>query len=177
MALGCNTPAQSSAVCEEMLIDPLSFGMVGVYLKPDGKIFSGGILIITVLVICILISSGSFAWGYWQAGYENAVDWIVALGVVWLVSLWRKWKWFSAPAVLISLGLAVFGVWFKFIPGVMFSGAVFGFFAWNLTEFRQKIKFLPPREDAKGMTRRHLIRISILAAGVIVITLALGIGK
>lgn len=137
----------------------------------------GVILIIIALVICIIISSASFAWGYWQAGYENAVDWIVAFGAFWLVSQWRKWKWFSAPAVLISLGLAVFGVWFKFTPGLMFSGAVFGFFAWSLTEFLQKIKFLPPREDAKGMTRRHLIRIGILTVGAVVITFILGIGK
>lgn len=176
MALGCRLPAQSSAVCEEIWIGPLSFDMLGVYLKPDGKMFSGGSLIITVLVICILISSSSFAWGYWLAGYENAAEWIMALGFFWLVSLWRKWKWFSAPVVLISLGLAAFGVWFKFIPGLMFSGAVFGLFAWNLTEFRQKIRFLPPREDAKGMTRRHLIRIGILAAGAVVIAFVLGIG-
>ena len=134
-------------------------------------------MIIPVLVVCILISNSSFAWGYWQAGYENAVDWIAALGVFWLVSLWRKWKWFSAPAVLTCLGLAAFGVWFKFIPGLMFSGAVFGFLAWNLTEFRQKLKTLYPREDARGMTRRHLIRIGFLAAGAVVITLILGIGK
>lgn len=177
MALGCNVPAQSSAVREEMVIDPLSVGMLGVYLKPDGKIFSGGILIITVLVICILISSSSFAWGYWLAGYETTAEWIIAFGLFWLVSLWRKWKWYSALAVLISLGLAAFGVWFKFVPGLMFSGAVFGLFAWNLTEFRQKLKFLPPREDAKGMTRRHLIRIGILVAGAVVISLALGIGR
>ena len=177
MALGCGLPAQSSAVREETMVDSLSFGMAGVYLKPDGKIFSGEILIITVLVICILISSSSFAWGYWQAGCETAASWIAALGVFWLVSQWRKWKWFSAPAVLISLGLAAFGVWFKFIPGLMFSGAVFGFFAWNLTEFRQKLKTLYPREDAKGMTRRQLIRIGILAAGAIMISLVLGIGR
>lgn len=134
-------------------------------------------MIIVALVICIVISSGSFAWGYWQAGYENAAGWIATLGIFWLVSQWRKWKWFSAPAVLISLGLAVFGVWFKFIPGWMFSGAVFGFFAWDLTEFRQKIKMLYPREDAKGITRRHLIRIGILAVCAVAIALILGIGK
>jgi hypothetical protein len=177
MALGCRTPAQSSVVCAETLLDSLSFGMLGVYLKPNGKIFSGETLIIVALVICIIVSSSSFTWGYWLAGYENATDWIIAFGIFWLVSQWRKWKWFSAPAVLISLGLAAFGVWFKFIPGLMFSGAVFGFLAWNLTEFQQTLRSLYPREDARGMTRRHLIRIGFLAAGAVVITLILGIGK
>lgn len=134
-------------------------------------------MIAFVLVLCILISSGSFAWGYWQAGYENAAGWIVAFGALWLVSQWRAWKWVSAPAALMALGLAAFGVWFKFPPGWMFSGAVFGFFAWSLSEFRQKLKTLYPREDAKGMTRRHLTRIGLLAAGAVVIALILGLGK
>ena len=134
-------------------------------------------MITIVLVLCILISSGSFAWGYWQAEYENAARWIVAFGALWLISQWRAWKWVSAPAALIALGLAAFGVWFKFSPGWMFGGAVFGFFAWSLSEFRQKLKTLYPREDAKGMTRRHLTRIGLLAAGAVVIALILGLGK
>lgn len=134
-------------------------------------------MIIVTLVLCILISSGSFAWGYWLAGYENVAAWIAAFGVFWLVSQWRAWKWVSAPAALIALSLAAFGVWFKFSPGWMFSGAVFGLFAWNLTEFLQKLKLLYPREDAKGMTRRHLTRIGLLAAGAVAIALILGVGK
>lgn len=119
----------------------------------------------------------SFVWGYWLAGYENAAGWIVAFGVFWLASQWRTWKWVSASAVLTALGLAAFGVWFKFSPGWMFNGAVFGFLAWNLSEFRYKLKLLYPREDARGMARRHLIRIGLLAAGAVVITLVLGLGK
>ena len=133
-------------------------------------------MIIIALVICILISVSSFAWGYWLAGYENAAAWIAAFGVFWLVSQWRAWKWVSAPAVLMALGLAAFGVWYKFTPGWMFSGAVFGFLASNLSEFQQKLKFLYPREDARGMTRRHLIRIGLLAMGAVVIALILGLG-
>ena len=41
----------------------------------------------------------------------------------------------------------------------MFSGAAFAFFAWDLTEFQQRLKRLPPRDDVDGMLRRHLIRI------------------
>jgi len=127
-------------------------------------------------VVCIIISTGSFAWGYWLAGYEEASRWIIAFGVLWLASHWRKWKWFSASAVFISLILAAFGIWFEFTSGWMLGGAAFGVFAWNLTEFQQKIKLLPPREDVKGMTRRHLLRIGLLALGTILIAILLGLG-
>lgn len=134
-------------------------------------------MIIFVLILCIIISIGSFAWGYWLAGYEEIARWIIVFGVFWLAAQWRKWRWFSAPAVFIALFLAAFGVWFEFVPGWMFSGATFGMLAWNLAEFQQKIKLLPSREDKKGMTRRHLIRVGVLALGAILITLVLGIGR
>jgi len=132
-------------------------------------------LLFIALIVCILISTGSFVWGYSQAGYEDAVRWLVAFGVLWFLAEWRKWKWFSAPAVLFSLFLAGYGVWFKFVPGLMFNGAVFSLLAWNITEFQEKLRLLPQREDKQGMTRRHLIRIGTLSVGAVLIALLLGI--
>lgn len=124
-----------------------------------------------------MISTGSFAWGYWQAGLEGAARWIVVFGIIWLLAQWRKWREFSAPAVFLALFLAAYGVWYKFVPGLMFSGAVFGVLAWNLNEFQRKLRMLPQREDKAGMTRRHLIRIGLLSVGSILIALFLGIGR
>ncbi|MBI3168619.1 MAG: hypothetical protein HYZ22_09085 [Chloroflexi bacterium] len=134
-------------------------------------------MILFVLIVCIIVSTGSFTWGYWQAGYEEAARWIATFGVFWLAAHWRKWKWFFAPAVFLTLFLAVFGVWYEFVPGLMFNGAVFALFAWDLTEFRQKLKLLSPREDAKGMSRRHLVRVGFLAAGAVLIAFVLGIAQ
>ncbi|HCR72655.1 MAG TPA: hypothetical protein DIW23_14520 [Anaerolineae bacterium] len=54
----------------------------------------------------------------------------------------------------------------------MFSGAIFALIAWDLNQFQMKLSLLPDREDKQGMTRRRLIRISILA----VIGLLIGMG-
>ena len=134
-------------------------------------------MISIALVICIVISTSSFAWGYWQAGLEGAARWIVVFGIIWLLAQWRKWREFSVPAVFLALFLAAYGVWYKFVPGLMFSGAVFGVLAWNLNEFQRKLRMLPQREDKAGMTRRHLIRIGLLSVGSILIALFLGIGR
>jgi hypothetical protein len=121
-------------------------------------------LLLFALVACIIVSVGSFAWGYHLAGYDGLVRWLILFGVVWLASSWFKWRWFPAPAVLFALGLASFGVWFEFGGGWMFNGAVFALFAWNLSEFERKLKFLPSREQGEipGRTRRHVLRISLL---------------
>ena len=132
-------------------------------------------MLLIALIFCIVISTGSIAWGYGQAGYAEFSRWLILFGVFWLASEWRKWKCFSAPAVLLVLFLAVYGVWYKFVLGLMFSGAVFGVLAWNITEFQEKLRLLPQREDKQGMTRRHLIRVGALSIGAVLIALWLGI--
>ena len=119
-------------------------------------------MILIALIACVIFSTGSLAWGYWLAGYEGIARWVFVFGVLWLLAQWRKWKWFTSPAVLVYLLLAGYGVWFKFIPGWMFSGSVFGLFAWDLAEFQKRIKNMPAREDIHGMTRRRILRISLL---------------
>ncbi|MEY2818829.1 MAG: hypothetical protein RL275_2292 [Chloroflexota bacterium] len=132
-------------------------------------------MISIAFLIFIVLSTGAFAWGYEQAGYENASVWIIVFGAFRLLAQWRKWKWFPAPAVFISLFLAAYGVWFKFAPGLMFSGLIFSVLSWSLTEFQQKLRMLPQREDKAGMTRRHIIRVGFLSVGAILIALLLGI--
>lgn len=121
-------------------------------------------MISIALFICILISVGSFGRGYWQAGCGEASPWIAAFGVLWLASYWRKWRWFPTFALGLSLLLAAIGVWFEFHPGWIFSGAAFALIAWDLSEYREKLKFMPKREDIRGRTRRRILRISILMA-------------
>jgi hypothetical protein len=132
-------------------------------------------LISIAFLIFIVLSTGAFSWGYEQAGYENASVWIIVFGALRLLAQWRKCKWRPAPAVFISLFLAAYGVWFKFAPGLMFSGLIFSVLSWSLTEFQQKLRMLPQREDKAGMTRRHIIRVGFLSVGAILIALLLGI--
>lgn len=120
-------------------------------------------MITFALLSSIILSVGSFAWGYIQAGFDGPARWIIACGVLWLLAMWQKWRWVSGLAVLVALVLALIGLWFNFIAGWMFSGAIFALFAWDMTEFQGKMIFMPMREDIKGMERRHLARISFLA--------------
>lgn len=120
-------------------------------------------MIFFALIFSMILSAGSFAWGYFQADFDEAARWIMAIGVFWLVAVWQKWRWVSSVIVLLALGGALFGLWFNFIAGWMFSGMIFVLFAWDLTEFQRKMKLMPKREDVKGMERRHLARISFLA--------------
>lgn len=120
-------------------------------------------MIIVAFMLSVVFSATFLAWGYFRAGYESPAKYIFAFGVLWLISRWRRWKWFSSLALLVSLFLSIFGLWFDLSHTWMFSGAIFAFFAWDLNQFQEKLILLPDREDKNGMMRRHLIRIGILA--------------
>lgn len=121
----------------------------------------------------MMISIGAFAWGYWQVGFESLARWVSAFGVFWMIAQWQRWRWVSSVWTVSAVLLAIFGLWFDLNLGWMFSGALFALFAWDLTEFRRKLKQLSPREDAKGMERRHVLRLGFLSAGGILIALLL----
>jgi hypothetical protein len=122
-------------------------------------------LTIFMFVIGIVLSVGSFAWGYWQAGFDGLSRWVIAFGVFWLIAQWQKWRWVSPVWVVCAVLLAIFGLLFDLNLGWMLGGAIFALVAWDLDEFRRKLRQLSPREDAKGIERRHLLRVSLLAAG------------
>jgi hypothetical protein len=119
-------------------------------------------LIFTTLIASIIAAAGSFAWGYWQAGWETTAKWQVLFGVLWLVSAWKKWRWVSSAAALFGLFFAALGVWFGLHPGWMFAGAAFAMTAYDMVEFQLELRSLPAREDIPGRERRRVLRISIL---------------
>ncbi|HCR52849.1 MAG TPA: hypothetical protein DIW27_00435 [Cytophagales bacterium] len=119
-------------------------------------------MIVTALIFSILLSTFSFAWGYFHTGYENTAKVILAFGLLWFISLWRKWKWFPSLAMILSIFVAIFGLWNDFPLVWMFSGAIFALVTWDLNQFQMKLGLLPDREDKQGMTRRRLIRIGIM---------------
>ncbi len=133
-------------------------------------------MIIAALFSSLVIGVGSFAWGYAQIGLIVVSRWMIAFGIFWLISIWQKWRWVSTLGVLLAIPFAIFGLWFNFIIGWMFSGMIFVLFAWNLTEFQRKLKFALPRDDIKAMIRRHLARISLLAlAGLLLASLLMAL--
>lgn len=129
---------------------------------------------VAALGLSIFISIASLAWGYAEAGFEAISIWIVLFGLLWILSLRRGWRWVSSLGLSLSLLTAMIGLWFNFMIGWMFSGAVFALFAWGLTGFSQKLQFMTSREDIKGMERRHIARLYILAsAGLILASIML----
>ena len=118
---------------------------------------------LVALLSSIVICSASLAWGFAQSGFISFSTWILILGAGWLLAIWQRWYWYSSFALLVFTILSALGLWYGFIPGWLFAGGIFALFAWDMTDFRQRLAVKPKNDNTRGIERRHLARISLLA--------------
>jgi hypothetical protein len=126
------------------------------------------------LVCAIILSMSSFAYEYANAGLSSLSFFLVLFGGIWLFSQWRNWDWFSSVGLFTAVFAAVIGVWFEFNTAWMVAGAIFALFAWDMTEFRRRTRYMVIDDNIRGMEKRHIARVSlIILAGLILLTISL----
>ena len=119
---------------------------------------------IAVMILSIILGTGSLAYGYFQAGLYDPARWSILLGIVWILAHWRRYYWFSALGLFLTLIGAAYGVWNQFTTIWMLLGALGGLLGWDLSDFARRIGYAAPTDDIQGMERRHLERVGIVAA-------------
>lgn len=125
-------------------------------------------------VISVLIGMGSLAYAYAGAGFDQLVRGLLILGAIWLYAGWKRWTWFSIIAILLSVALAGFGLWIELSPGWMIAGALGALLAWDLSEFMRRLDVALDVDDLRGMQRRHLARLTIVAiAGLLLASISM----
>lgn len=125
-------------------------------------------------IIGVLMGIGSLAYAYAGIGFDGLVRVLLVLGVLWLVAGWKRWIWFSTIAILFLVVLAGFGLWIALSPGWMIAGALGGLLAWDLSDFMRRLQFVHITDDKRGLERRHLTRVTIIAIiGVLLASIAM----
>jgi len=114
-------------------------------------------------VISVLMGVGSLSFAYAGRGFDLVARGLLVLGVLWLFAGRQRWLWFSTIALVIVVFLASFGLWIQLSPGWMISGALGALLAWDLTDFMRRLRFAPLMDDLRGLERRHLTRLTIVA--------------
>jgi hypothetical protein len=118
---------------------------------------------VVALVFSIVISTGSFVWAFAGVGFFVFARSILIFGAVWLFTQWRGWKWFSSLALFFAIFISVIGLWFGFSMEWFYSGVIFALFAWDMSDFRNRIRTIFVDDNLRRMERRHLARISLLS--------------
>jgi hypothetical protein len=114
-------------------------------------------------VVSVLMGVGSLVYAYSGTGFDGLVRGLLILGALWLLAGWKRWTWFSIIAILLTVALAGFGLWIELSPGWMIAGALGGLLAWDLSDFMRRLKFVHFTDDKRGLERRHLTRVTIVA--------------
>lgn len=120
-------------------------------------------MIIAAMILSIAFGTGSLAYGYSQAGLADPVRWFVWLAILWLLSQWRKVYWVSSIAFILVIAGAAYGVWNNFTTLWMLLGALGGLLGWDLSDFARRLSYAAPTDDIRGMERRHLARVGVVA--------------
>jgi hypothetical protein len=118
---------------------------------------------IIAMIISIIVSMSSLAYGFWQVGHPAPARWIVLIGIVWLLSHWRKLYWFSSIALFLAIIAAGYGIWNEFPIVWMLIGTLGALLGWDLSDFSQRLRFAAPTDDIRDMEKRHLARVAIVA--------------
>jgi len=114
-------------------------------------------------VIGVVMGVGSLVYAYSGVGFDGLMRGLLVLGALWLFAGWKRWTWFSTFAILLVVALAGFGLWIALSPGWMIAGALGGLLAWDLSDFMRRLQFVHFTDDKRGLERRHLIRVTIVA--------------
>jgi hypothetical protein len=118
---------------------------------------------IIALILSILLGTASLAMGYLQGGAAEYSRWFLLLAVLWIITHFRKWYWFSSIALLVIIIAAAYGVW-RGVPTVwMLLGGVGGLLGWDLSDFARRLSYASPMDDTRSLERRHLERVAIVA--------------
>jgi uncharacterized membrane protein len=114
------------------------------------------------LYLSVILCAGSLAWGFSAAGWTALAAWMIVLGVLWLTALRQNWDWSSAVGLLLAVIAAGFGLAIKLPPGWMFAGGLFALLAWDLNDFRIRLRLVVKDDHTRKMERRHILRVTLL---------------
>jgi hypothetical protein len=104
----------------------------------------------------------ALAWAYHQADLPNLFWSSLALGALWTWGLSqhkRRIPVFGLVAITLLSVIAIY----KEIPfGWSFAAALSGLLSYDLSNFRERLRFASPTEDLQLIQRVHLTRLSLM---------------
>jgi hypothetical protein len=121
--------------------------------------------------VALTVGIGSLARGYLAGGHAASAYWLLGLGVIWVIAEIRLWRWFASLGFLVCVAAAGYGLWIDLPSGWMLAGALSALVAWDLSDFLRRLLSAAPDDEVSGLTRRHLIRLAIVTAAGLALSL------
>jgi hypothetical protein len=102
--------------------------------------------------------------GYYQADLSTIAFGCLVIGLLWLISQWRRWYWVASFGLFAFVGAAGIGVWFSLSPILMAFSVLGSLSAWDLADFSRRLGRAAPEDDLRPLQKKHLLRLASLGA-------------
>jgi hypothetical protein len=112
-----------------------------------------------MLYACIALAFLTLVGGYFVMGINRAAISFGLLGMVWLVCIYKAWRWTSVIAMITIITASAAGVYLELQPSWMLIAVIYALFAWDLTDFDRRLTLASPDDDRAALERDHLTRL------------------
>jgi hypothetical protein len=129
-------------------------------------------VIIIAETICILAGMLPLAAGYFQADLPLVAIICLVIGLLWLLSQWRRLDWTASLGMLVFTSASALGVWVGLSPFLLAISVLGSLLAWDLADFSRRLRRAAPEDDLRPLEKQHLIRLAGLGGLSLVLTLA-----
>jgi hypothetical protein len=119
--------------------------------------------------VCIGVATALLALGFFGANNWFGTTISLALGVLWLVGLYRDWPGTSVMGLLGFAGMAALGARSAVAVPLLLASLVAALVAWDLQRFRWRLGASGQVLDQPALTRAHLRwSLGVVAAGLLI---------
>jgi hypothetical protein len=110
--------------------------------------------------------------GYSQSSLSPVAIGCFIMGLLWLLSQWRRWAWVASLGFLGFVCAAGVGVGIGLNPILMALGVLGSLLAWDLSDFSRRLGGAAPEDNLRMLENKHLVRLASLGAIGFVLMLA-----
>jgi len=129
-------------------------------------------VIIIAETICILAGMLSLAAGYFQFDLPLVAIGCLVIGLLWLLSQWRRLDWAASLGMLIFTGASALGVWVGLSPFLLAISFLGSLLAWDLADFSRRSRRAAPEDNLRLLEKQHLMRLAGVGGLSLALTLA-----
>ena len=121
------------------------------------------------------MGTAALTWTFYAADEIRLAQSILAAASLWTLGLLQRWRHSALFGLVTFVLLAAIGIYRELPFGWLFAGALYAYFAYNLSRFYLRLRYLArQKQDTKSVTRVHFIRLALLMlAGLLLSSISL----
>jgi hypothetical protein len=131
-------------------------------------------VVLAAETICILAGMLPLTVAYFLSNRSALAIGCFVVGLLWLLSQWRRWTRVAHAGLIVFITAAGIGVWIGLNPILMALSVLGSLLAWDLADFSGRLHAAAPEDDLRILVKSHLLHLAGLGViGLVVILAAL----